>query len=101
MKKYSILALALALCVTGLTGCRRNRPMEPATMPTTMATTAPTTIATTAPATAPSTHAATETTTTPGTGETGPMEDNQGSIPSENGAPSRKARSNTRTPGVG
>ena len=94
MKKYSILALALALCVTGLTGCRRNTPLAttaPTTMPTTAATTAPTTHATTEPAT----RATTEATTIPSTTENGPMEDNAGT------APSGKARSHTHTPGMG
>ena len=67
MKKYTILALALALCITGLTGCRRNKRMADGTIPTTMATIAPTTMPTTVPTTVPATretrpHAATDAT---------------------------------------
>ena len=59
MKKYTILALALALCITGLTGCRRNKRMADGTIPTTMATIAPTTHPTTMPTTVPTTVPAT------------------------------------------
>lgn len=76
MKKFSILALALVLAGTVMTGCRRNVPEE--TMhPSTHATT-PSTHATTPSthATTPSTHATTPSThaTTPSTHATNPSE---------------------------
>ena len=87
MKKYSILVLALALCVTGLTGCRRKMNVADGTIPTTAATTAPTTHPTTAPTTMPATvPATTETHSTTGTDAT---------------APAGRSRSRARIPGVG
>lgn len=68
MKRYSILALALVLGCTMLTGCRRRDGGMEITTPTTHATTAPTTHPTTQPTihtTEPETHGATEHTTTP------------------------------------
>ena len=59
MKKYTILALAMVLCITGLTGCRKNKRMADGTIPTTMATTAPATHPTTMPTTVPTTVPAT------------------------------------------
>ena len=95
MKKYSILALALVLCVTGLTGCRRKMNVADGTIPTTAATTAPTTHPTTAPTTMPTTvPATTETHSTTGTDAT---YDNM----TDATAPAGRNRSRARTPGVG
>ena len=55
MKKYSILFLALALCLTGLTGCRRKMNVADGTIPNTTASTTAATHATTVPATIPAT----------------------------------------------
>ena len=55
MKKYSILALALALCLTGLTGCRRNKGLADGTIPSTTDGTIPSTTAATAATTHPTT----------------------------------------------
>ena len=63
MKKYSILALALVLCVTGLTGCRRKMNVADGTIPNTTAATA----AATHPTTMPTTEPTTDTTMMPGT----------------------------------
>lgn len=49
MKKALFLGLSLVLCLSLLTGCRGNRPME-TTAPTKPATTVPTTQPTTVPA---------------------------------------------------
>ena len=98
MKKYTILALALVMCVTGLTGCRRRKGLADGTIPTTMATTAatthPTTIPTTAPTTVPTTIPAT---TEPRPAGTDVTQDNM----TETTAPSGKSRSRAHTPGVG
>ena len=93
MKKYSILALALVLCVTGLTGCRKNKRLADGTIPTTAAT------ATTHPVTTPSTAA----TTVPATTETRPMDTTMSTQDSANDptAPSGRSRSRATTPGVG
>ena len=92
MKKYTILALALALCITGLTGCRRNKRLADGTIPTTVATTAPTTHPTTMPTTVPTTVPAT--TENRGTDSTN---DNMVGATT----PSSRSRSRARTPGVG
>ena len=95
MKKYTIFALALALCITGLTGCRRNNGLADGTIPTTAVTTAPTTHATTVP-----TPAAT---TVPATTELRPQ-DTTGSTQdtmTDATTPSEKGRSRAVTPGVG
>ena len=106
MKKYTIFALALALCITGLTGCRRNNGLADGTIPTTAVTTAPTTHATTVP-TAPTTHATTvpttAATTVPATTELRPQ-DTTGSTQdtmTDATTPSEKGRSRAVTPGVG
>lgn len=95
MKKYSILALALVLCVTGLTGCRRKMNVADGTIPNTTAATAaathPTTMPTTVPTTVPST---TETHATTGTEATG------GTM-TEATNPNAKGRTRSHMPGVG
>ena len=98
MKKYTILALALALCVTCLSGCRRNKGIADGTIPTTAMTTAPTTHATTVPTTVPSTTF----TTVPATTELRPdvttaPQDNM----TDTTTPNSKSRSRTVMPGVG
>ena len=94
MKKYSILVLALALCVTGLTGCRRKMNVADGTIPTTAATTAPTTHPTTMPTTVPTTvPATTETHATTGTDATNDMADSTN--------PNAKGRARSHMPGVG
>lgn len=94
MKKYTILALALALCITGLTGCRRNKQMADGTIPTTAVTSAPTTHPTTMPTTVPTTV---PTTTEPrpnaATDATNSMTD-----PAN---PNTRGRSRSNMPGVG
>ena len=95
MKKYSIVALALVLCVTGLTGCRRNKGLADGTIPSTTATTAATTYPTTMPTTAA--------TTVPATTETRPQDttmDTQDSM-LDTTAPAGKSRSRGTMPGVG
>ena len=87
MKKYSILVLALALCVTGLTGCRRKMNVADGTIPTTAATTAPTTHPTTMPTTVP--------TTVPATTETRP------NAATDATNPNVKGRTRSHMPGVG
>lgn len=99
MKKYSILALALVLCVTGLTGCRRKMDVADGTIPTTAATTEstthPTTMPTTMPATTPTTvPATTETGSSTGTDATN---DNMTDDTTANG----RSRSHSQMPGVG
>ena len=94
MKKYTILALALALCVTGLTGCRKNKGMADGTIPSTTVATAPATHATTAPTTSP--------TTVPATTETRPSStDTTNDSMTDNTTPSSKSRSRMTMPGVG
>ena len=94
MKKYTILAMALALCVTGLTGCRRNKGMADGTIPTTTVATAPVTHATTAPTTPP--------VTVPATTETRPSStDTTSDAMTDNTTPNSKSRSRTTMPGVG
>ena len=94
MKKYTIFALALALCVTGLTGCRRNKGMADGTIPSTTAVTTPTTHATTTPTTAA--------TTVPVTTETHPgTTDTTYNNATDSTAPNSKSRSRTVMPGVG
>ena len=95
MKKYTILALALALCVTGLTGCRRNKGMADGTIPTTTAATAPATHATTVPTTAATTVPTTTDTRPHDTTETTPD-----TMPDATD-PSGKSRNRTAMPGVG
>ena len=90
MKKYTILALALALCITGLTGCRRKTNMADGTIPTTAATTAPSTHATTMPTTVPATS---ETRPNAGTDATNNMTDATN--------PNTRGRSRSNMPGVG
>ena len=94
MKRYTILALALALCVTGLTGCRRNKVMADGTIPSTAVATAPATHATTALTTPPA--------TVPATTETRPNStDATNDSMTDNTTPSGKSRSRMTMPGVG
>ena len=98
MKKYTILALALALCITGLTGCRRNKGLADGTIPSTTATTA---------ATMPSTHATTTpttaATTVPATTELRPHDPTTTTNDNMTDAtqPGAKGRSRRVMPGVG
>lgn len=91
MKKYSILALALVLCVTGLTGCRRNKGLADGTIPSTTATTTVTTYPTTVPSSAA--------TTVPASSETRPQNTTDGVT--DTTAPSGNSRSRSAMPGVG
>ena len=59
MKKYALIALALVLGCSMLTGCRRREPAAEMTTPSTQAT-RPVTEPTTHRATEPATHKATE-----------------------------------------
>ena len=95
MKKYTIFALALALCVTGLTGCRRNKGMADGTIPSTTAATAPATHVTTVPTTAA--------TTVPTTAETHPNNNTDAThdTATDSTVPSNNARSRAVMPGVG
>ena len=95
MKKYTIFALALALCVTGLTGCRRNKGMADGTIPNTTAATAPATHATTMPTTAA--------TTVPATAETHPNSSTGTThdTMTDSTAPNGNTRSRAVMPGVG
>ena len=95
MKKYTILALALALCVTGLTGCRKNKGMADGTIPSTTVATAPATHATTAPTTPPATVPAT--TETRPNSSTDPTNDAM----TDNTTPGNRSRSRMTMPGVG
>ena len=95
MKKYTIFALACALCITGLTGCRRNKGMADGTIPSTTAATAPATQATTMPTTAATTVPAT--TETHPTTTTATTQDNM----TDSTSPGGKARSRMTMPGVG
>ena len=98
MKKYSILALALVLCATCLTGCRRKMNVADGTIPTTAATTAATTHPTTMPTTAPTTVP----TTVPATTETRPSTTaGTADAVTDPTAPSGKSRSRGRMPGIG
>ena len=90
MKKYSILALALVLCVTGLTGCRRNKGLADGTIPSTTAATA----ATTYPTTVPSSAA----TTVPASSETRPQDT---TMDTQDNLTTGTSRSRSVTPGVG
>ena len=94
MKKYTIFALALALCVTALTGCRRNKGMADGTIPSTTVATAPTTHATTTPTTAATTVPVTTETYTSSTDATY-------NNATDDTAPNGKSRSRTVMPGVG
>ena len=94
MKKYTIFALALALCVTVLTGCRRNKGMADGTIPSTTVATAPTTHATTTPTTAATTVPVTTETYTSSTDATY-------NNATDDTAPNGKSRSRTVMPGVG
>ena len=95
MKKYTILVLALALCVTGLTGCRKNKGMADGTIPSTTVATAPATHATAAPTTPP--------TTVPATIETNPNGSTDGTDNNmiDQTVPNNKSRSRMTMPGVG
>ena len=95
MKKYSILVLAFALCITGLTGCRRKMNVADGTIPTTVATTAPTTHPTTMPTTVP--------TTAPATTETNPITgtDATNDTMTDAANPNAKGRTRSHMPGVG
>ena len=95
MKKYSILALALALCLTGLTGCRRNKGLADGTIPSTTAATA----ATTHPTTTPTTAATTIPATTEMIAPDATMDTQEGMTDAT--APGGKSRSAARTPSVG
>ena len=95
MKKYSILALALVLCVTGLTGCRRHKGLADGTIPSTTATTTVSTYPTTVPSSAA--------TTVPASSETRPQDsttDTQDNM-TDTTAPSGNSRSRSAMPGVG
>ena len=95
MKKYTILALALVLCVTGLTGCRRNKGLADGTIPSTTMATTPTTHATTVPTTAA--------TTVPATTENRPnstTDTTEGTM-TDATTPTGKSRARTVMPGVG
>lgn len=81
MKKYTILALTLALCGALLVGCGcMNNNVETTTVPTSMPetrpTTAPTTVPTTAATTAPTTEAPTDSGILPDMDATGNATDN-------------------------
>ena len=91
MKKYTILALAMVLCVTGLTGCRRNKRMADGIIPNTTATTYATTMPTTHP------------TTVPATTETRPHASTDGTNDNMVGTttPAGRNRSRSVMPGVG
>ena len=94
MKKYTILALAFALCVTGLTGCRRNKGMADGTIPSTAVATVPATHATTVPTTSPA--------TVPATTETRPTStDTTTDTMIDGTTPNSKSRSRMTMPGVG
>lgn len=81
MKKYTILALTLALCGALLVGCGcTNTDVKDTSAPTSRPTTAPTTMPTTAPTTMPSTAPTSET----GAGENGAGGGSMGN--GENGA---------------
>ena len=97
MKKYTIFALACALCITGLTGCRRNKGMADGTIPSTTAATAPATQATTMPTTAATTVPATTETHPTTTTTTNTTQDNM----TDSTSPGGKARSRMTMPGVG
>ena len=90
MKKYTILALAMILCITGLTGCRRNKRMADGIIPNTTAATYATTIPTTHPTTVPATKE-----TRPHS--TNPTNDNMVGATNPNG----RNRSRSVMPGVG
>ena len=77
MRKYALIALALVLGCSMLTGCRRREPAADMTIPSTQTTrpaTEPTTHKATEPmtheATQPGDHAVVEPTTAPVTGDT-------------------------------
>ena len=99
MKKYSILVLALALCVTGLTGCRRKMNVADGTIPNTTATTA----ATTHPTTHPTTMPTTVPTTIPATTETNSTTGTDATYDTMTDAtnPNAKGRTRSHMPGVG
>ena len=94
MKRYTILALVMALCASLLVGCGCSGNVAvtttPTTAPTTEATTVPTTEApTTEATTAPSTEPATKPTAAPDTSPTdttGHMHDGNGMIGGDDGA---------------
>ena len=91
MKKYTILALAMVLCITGLTGCRRNKRMADGIIPNTTAATYATTMPTTHPTTVPAT------TETRPHSSTNPTNDNMVGATNPNG----RSRSRSVMPGVG
>ena len=83
MKKYTILALVLVLCLSLFTGCRNRNPVNNPTMPESRETTAPTTAATTAATTHPTTEATRETNTQAATDRTEGMTDHNGNAGQE------------------
>ena len=91
MKKYTILALAMVLCITGLTGCRRNKRMADGIIPNTTVATYATTMPTTHPTTVPAT------TETRPHSSTNPTNDNMVGATNPNG----RNRSRSVMPGVG
>lgn len=95
MKKYSILTLALLLCLTGLTGCRRKMNVADGTIPNTTAATAATTHPTTMPTTVP--------TTIPATTENHPTTGTEATSDNATDAtnPNTRSRSRSHMPGVG
>lgn len=106
MKKYTILALTLALCGAMLVGCGcMNNDAEVTTVPTTTApATVPTTAATTVPTTVPTTMPETEPTAMDGStnetaGEDGIVDTDPTSDTGVEG--NAKTRSNRRVPPMG
>lgn len=102
MKKYTTLALALALCCSMLVGCGCMNSNAEVTVPTTVApTAAPTTVPTEAPTTRPATEATVQPTDiTGGTSETAGEDgmvdtapaDTAGGADAANGAKNRSGR---------
>ena len=98
MKIYSILALALVLTATVLTGCRRsNNNVTNTTVPATHATTAPTTMPHTEPATVPHTEPATHATEEHNAATTHPTENNTHATDSTAASGEAHARQAPRT----
>lgn len=89
MKKYTILALAFALCGIMLVGCGCTNNVDPTTLPTNQSTTQPTTRPVTEPSTRPTTAPETGE-ATDATGDTsmmpeGPMDGGAGNGTTGNG----------------
>ena len=108
MKKYCILALALALCGAFLVGCGCSNSAANTTVPTTIAlptreTTAPTTAATTEATTMPTTEAATNPTDINGdisetAGENGIVEDSTDNATGGEGMTGKSRSGHTMNP---